>query len=86
MKKEQRAQEFKNQIWETIGKNFDLYSKEMLAEFWEYWTEHNPNGRKLRFEMEKVFCIKRRLSTWKRNKQGFHITPEIEFKRDWSKL
>lgn len=72
MKIEQRAQEFKNQIWETIGKSFDLYSKEMLSEFWEYWTESNPDGgRKMRFEMQKVFDTNRRLQRWKRKSQQY---------------
>lgn len=43
------------------------YSKEMLREFFDYWVEKNPDGRKMRFEMEKVFDISRRLKTWKRN-------------------
>lgn len=55
------------EIWEAIDQSFDTYPKQMVREFWEYWTEHNENGRKMRFEMEKVFSIKRRLATWKRN-------------------
>ena len=41
----------------------------MLNEFFAYWTEKSENGKKMRFEFEKVFDVKRRLVTWnKRNK------------------
>ena len=35
-----------------------------LRRFTDYWTESNPGGRKLRFEMERVFDIRRRMRTW----------------------
>jgi hypothetical protein len=37
-----------------------------------YWTEHNPGGKKMRFEMQKVFDIHRRILTWKRNQTNFN--------------
>ncbi len=43
------------------------YEPKMLKEFLEYWCEKNPNGKKMRFEMQKVFDVGRRLSTWKNN-------------------
>ena len=36
-------------------------------EFIDYWTEHGPKDKKMRFEKEKSFGIKRRLATWKAN-------------------
>jgi hypothetical protein len=42
-------------------------SEEMVNEFISYWTEKSLNGKKMRFEKEKVFDIKRRFATWKRN-------------------
>ncbi|PVH26264.1 hypothetical protein [Sphingobacterium corticibacter] len=52
-----------------------IYSKDTLNEFYFYWTEKNENGKKMRFEMEKVFDIKRRLATWSKNeKQKFNGT------------
>lgn len=43
------------------------YGKEMLREFFDYWTEMNEGGKKMRFEMQKVFQVDRRLKTWSRN-------------------
>lgn len=40
------------------------YSKKMLREFYDYWTEASPNGKKMRFEKQTVFETKRRLVTW----------------------
>lgn len=40
------------------------YSQEMLEKFCQYWTEPNRSGTKMRFELEKVFDIPRRLATW----------------------
>ena len=36
----------------------------MIRAFFEYWTEKQPKGKKMRFEMQKVFDIKKRLVTW----------------------
>ena len=43
----------------------------MLVDFINYWTESNTTGKKMRFEMEKVFDISRRLSKWKINSKKF---------------
>lgn len=40
------------------------YGREMILKFFNYWTEHNENGRKCRWEMQKVFNLKLRLKTW----------------------
>ena len=39
----------------------------MLNNFYRYWTEINDGGKKMRFEMEKVFQISSRLVTWHKN-------------------
>jgi len=49
---------------ESDFKPEDLLHKE---EFLDYWTEKNPNGKKERWQMEKVFDVKRRYQTWLRN-------------------
>lgn len=56
---------------EKVALHLNGYSKEMLREFYDYWTEMNEGGRRMRFEMQKVFDIKKRLITWnKRNGNG----------------
>ena len=45
----------------------EQYGKALIREFFDYWTEHNENGKKMRFEKEKTFEISRRLARWKKN-------------------
>jgi len=62
----QRKDEFKNSLTPFL----DKYQKVMLNDFFEYWTEHGENDKKMRFEKQTSFGISRRLSTWaKRDKE-----------------
>lgn len=64
---EERALDFRNKVAEHLNE----YSKEMLRSFYDYWTEMNDGGRKMRFETHKIFNIKKRLTTWKNNESKF---------------
>lgn len=64
-----RKQEFYNLLTPFVNQ----YSKEMLRQFFDYWTEHGINDKKMRFEKEKSFGISRRLSTWNQNNQNKKI-------------
>lgn len=57
---------FQNKVSEYL----DTYSRDMLRNFFDYWTEKNEGGRKMRFEMQKVFDIGRRLKTWSNNEKN----------------
>lgn len=57
---DERAEKLRNKIRENKGE----YTNAMLYEFFNYWTEKNENGKKMRFEMQKVFDVKKRLATW----------------------
>ena len=41
-------------------------------EFLDYWTEKSPGGKKERWEMERVFDVKRRWNTWLKNNVKFN--------------
>lgn len=50
----------------------NTYPREMLKQFRDYWCEHNEKGRKMRFEMQKVFNLKMRLKKWhEKSNNGF---------------
>ncbi len=51
--------------------NLDI-PKEQIQEFISYWTEISPNAKKMRFEKEKVFDIKKRLERWSKNQKTFN--------------
>ena len=46
------------------------FGKKTVREFFDYWTEPTPSG-KMRFQLEKAWDAKRRLTTWKRNEKDF---------------
>ena len=56
----ERAKAFKK----TLRPFVDKYGVELLKSFYEYWTEPNQSGTKMRFELEKTWEVGRRLVTW----------------------
>ncbi|MGJ1516497.1 hypothetical protein ACR79N_16020 [Sphingobacterium siyangense] len=68
-----RKSEFKS--W--IDPFREKYSREMLNDFWRYWTEIGEKDKKMRFEKEKTFGTGQRLSTWKRNESKFNKDGKI---------
>lgn len=63
--------ERKSQFKELLTPFLENYSKDLLNDFYSYWTEHGVNDRKMRFEKEKSFSLERRLQTWKKNDLKF---------------
>lgn len=47
------------------------YGKDMLNEFFKYWTEPNKSNSKFRQELEKTWDVSRRLETWANNNSKF---------------
>lgn len=46
----------------------EIYGKELMNEFFEYWTEHGPNDKKMRYEKQTSFDVNLRLKKWSKNK------------------
>lgn len=93
MKPLQRQAEFKHRLWEDIGQTFEVYSKELILDFLDCWFEMSYNGKKMRFEKEKTFDIKRRLGRFKRNqikwntpKEKREVLPNYFNKNLWQKM
>ena len=59
--REEREQAFREQADKFIPE----YGRKMIDAFCDYWTEFG--GKKMRFEKEKTWELKRRLQTWKRS-------------------
>lgn len=47
------------------------YGKQMVREFYNYWSELNKSRTKMRFEMERTWELGRRLATWAANEEKF---------------
>ena len=65
-----REIKFKSEVFEYLEK----YSEEMLNKFCNYWTELNKSKTKMRFELERVFEISKRLATWSSRDNNFKKT------------
>lgn len=61
-------------------KNFESqYSKQMLTDFFRYWSEKNKSGTKMKWELEKTFEIELRLSTWANRDKNFQSSNPQNF-------
>lgn len=56
----------------TLKPFIDLYGKELLNEFYKYWTEPNKSNTKFKQELEKTWSLERRLDTWAKNDNNFN--------------
>lgn len=52
------------------------YPESMLTDFFNYWTELNPSGNKMRFEMQRTWETSKRLATWAKNDLNFSKTKQ----------
>lgn len=66
------TQKRKDEFYESLIPFLEKYDKEMVREFFDYWTETNRSESKMRFEMEKTWDTTRRLSTWAKRDNKFN--------------
>lgn len=55
-----RKEAFYQSLIPFLGK----YPKEMIRAFFDYWSELNKSGTKMRYELEKTWELPKRLATW----------------------
>jgi hypothetical protein len=58
------------EFYEDIAKNKSSYTKEMLRDFYNKWTEKSATG-KMKFQLEKTWETQKRLVTWFNNQDKF---------------
>jgi hypothetical protein len=72
----------KEDFMRKVAKFTKDYPKEMLREFYDYWSEHGENDRKFRMEKEKSFDISKRLARWAKNsKFSFNVKKQPTINR-----
>ena len=74
----------KNKFYASLSAYVSEYPKQMLRDFFDYWTEHGVKDTKMRFEKEKTFGISQRLKTWyNRNPKQYDestiVDPLVEY-------
>lgn len=67
--KEQRisVNERRDEFKKLLSLYIPQYGSVMINEFYEYWSETNANGTKMRFEKEKTWELSKRLKRWTDN-------------------
>jgi hypothetical protein len=67
LKKEAKIKEKQKVFYQTLVPFLGQYTKEMLREFYDYWSESDRSMNRLRYEKEKTWEIARRLERWSRS-------------------
>jgi len=60
-------EERKLKFAETIKPYLEVYKRDTLKEFYDYWTEPNPSNTKFKQELQKTWSLKSRLERWVKN-------------------
>lgn len=72
-KTKKTIEERKKVFYDKIATHINDYSKEMLRDFFEYWSEHGEDDHKMRYEKQKSFDVNLRLKKW--NSNNFNSKP-----------
>lgn len=64
---DERRKDFYNQLVEFIP----IYGKDMLRQYFDYWSEPNRSNKSMRFELEKTWSLNLRLKRWQRTNQQY---------------
>lgn len=54
----------KDSFYQSLVPFVGKYPKEIIRAFFDYWSELNKSGTKMRYELEKTWELPRRLATW----------------------
>ena len=64
---DKKKSEFKNSLTPFL----EIYGRDMLNDFFAYWTEPNKSKTKLKWELNDTWDVSRRLKTWAKNDLKF---------------
>jgi hypothetical protein len=63
---------------DTLKPFLEKYTKDMMNDFYKYWTQPNKAGSKFKQELEKTWELSYRLETWARNDKSFNKSDSQE--------
>jgi hypothetical protein len=85
-KKENNIQERKLKFADTLKPFLQTYGKDLLNDFYNYWTEPNHSNTKMKFELNKTWSIEGRLRTWAKNDKNFNKDKQTITIQNYPKL
>lgn len=71
-----RKEEFYRTLIPFVGK----YEKDTIRKFYDYWSELNRSGSKMRFELQSTWELPKRLATWA-NKEPIYGKTKSELEK-----
>lgn len=74
--REEKIKEYKNAFLQTLQTYKEFYPREMLNEFYLYWTEPNKSMTKIKWQLEKTWDVKQRLRVWAARNKDFQKTQQ----------
>lgn len=69
----------KKEFYESLIPFVEVYGKETVRKFFDYWSEMNKSQTKMRFEQEKTWELTKRLSYWAKREKDFMKQPKPNF-------
>ena len=54
----------KDEFYKSLIPFLSTYGKDMIRDFFDYWSEQNKSGTQMRFEKQPTWEIAKRLATW----------------------
>lgn len=67
----EREKSFEQSLVPFVITRGGIYQPQMIRAFFNYWTERNKSGTKMRFELEKTWETSKRLATWANNEKEY---------------
>lgn len=68
----EREKSFEQSLVHFVITRGGIYQPQMIRAFFNYWTERNKSGTKMRFELERTWETSKRLATWASNEKQFN--------------
>ena len=60
------------QFYNSLVPFVQTYGKQMVREFYDYWSETNKSESRMRWEQEKTWVLERRLEYWSRRNKNYN--------------
>jgi hypothetical protein len=77
-----RIEKFSREVMAEGIKRQPMVAPDILNEFISYWTEPTNRKDKFRKELEKTWCVKRRLNTWLKRNNDYTKIKQSRYERN----
>lgn len=65
------TQKRKKKFYDELVPYVETYGRDMIRNFYNYWSEENKSCSRMRFEQERTWNLNLRLQRWGRNQAGY---------------